>query len=205
MRQLVPALSVWVAFLSCLSCRPESGDEVRPRPNVLFILADDLGYHDVSVMGSAYYETPNIDRIANEGTVFAHGYAASQVRSPSRATIMSGKFVARHGITDWIGAWTGEAWREGAKARGRRTTGSMSTPAAGTRWSPRGGFFAPWENPNLESGPDGENLSMRLAQETADFIRASEGAPFFAFLLFLRRARADPNGGGQVAEVPRQG
>jgi len=81
------------------------------KPNVLFILADDLGYHDLSCMGSEYYETPNIDKIANEGTVFTNGYAGCQVCSPSRATIMSGKFPARHGITDWIGAKSGEAWR----------------------------------------------------------------------------------------------
>jgi arylsulfatase A-like enzyme len=50
--------------------------------------------------------------------------------------------------------------------------------------SPRGGYFAPWENPNLESGPDGENLSMRLARETAKFIRAHKDTSFFAYLSF---------------------
>jgi arylsulfatase A-like enzyme len=50
--------------------------------------------------------------------------------------------------------------------------------------SPRGGYFAPWENPNLESGPDGENLTMRLAKETVDFIRENKDTSFFAFLSF---------------------
>ena len=66
---------------------------------------------DLSVEGSIYYETPNIDRIANEGMRFTHGYATCQVCSPSRASIMTGKYPARHGITDWIGAATGTGWK----------------------------------------------------------------------------------------------
>jgi arylsulfatase A-like enzyme len=82
-----------------------------PRYNVLFILVDDLGYGDLGATGSHYYETPNVDAIAEQGMVFTQGYAGSRVCSPSRATLMTGKFTARHGITDWIGAWTGEDWR----------------------------------------------------------------------------------------------
>lgn len=81
------------------------------KPNVVFILVDDLGLKDLSCAGSTFYETPNVDRIANEGTVFTHGYAASAVCSPSRASVMTGQFTARHGITDWIGAKSGTAWR----------------------------------------------------------------------------------------------
>ena len=65
----------------------------------------------MNCMGSNYYETPNIDRIAAGGMIFTNGYANCQVCSPSRASIMSGKFPPRHGITDWIGARTGEDWR----------------------------------------------------------------------------------------------
>ena len=50
--------------------------------------------------------------------------------------------------------------------------------------SPRGGYFAPWENPNLEPGPAGESLAIRLGQETASFIKANRESPFFAFLSF---------------------
>ncbi len=83
----------------------------QSRPNVLFILVDDLGLKDLSCTGSTFYETPNVDRIAKEGTVFTQGYAACAVCSPSRASIMTGKFAARHGITDWIGAKSGKDWR----------------------------------------------------------------------------------------------
>ncbi|MBU3011340.1 sulfatase [Polaribacter vadi] len=81
------------------------------KPNILFILADDLGYADLSSSGSTFYETPNIDKIANEGIVFTNGYANSRVCSPSRASIMTGKFTARHDITVHIGSPSGEAWR----------------------------------------------------------------------------------------------
>ena len=81
-------------------------------PNILFIVVDDLGYTDLGCMGSDYYETPNIDRIANSGMVFTNGYATCAVCSPSRASLMTGKFTARHGITDYIGARSGEEWRK---------------------------------------------------------------------------------------------
>ena len=81
-------------------------------PNILFILVDDLGWNDLACTGSKYYETPNIDNIAQNGMVFINGYATSQVCSPSRVSIMTGKFPARHGVTDWIGAKIGNDWRQ---------------------------------------------------------------------------------------------
>ena len=85
------------------------------RPNVVFILVDDYGWRDVGIEGSTFYETLHIDRIAREGMRFRQGYAACQVCSPSRASLMTGKFPARHGITDWIGAQEG---RSGSGTRG---------------------------------------------------------------------------------------
>lgn len=95
------------------SCGLNSNSQNNQKPNILFILADDLGCHDLSCTGSKYYETPNIDKIAQNGMIFTNGYAAGSVSSPSRASIMTGKFTARHGITDWIGAGSGEHWRKG--------------------------------------------------------------------------------------------
>lgn len=80
------------------------------RPNVLFILADDLGWRDLSLTGSEFYETPHIDRIGRSGMQFAEGYATCQVCSPSRASIMTGRYPARLHITDWIGAKSGYEW-----------------------------------------------------------------------------------------------
>src|SRR5690606_39904946 len=95
-------LSAIICFLTLNACQTKK--EEPQKPNVLFILADDLGYHDLSCTGSSYYETPNIDRIAQEGAAFAHGYSACQVCSPSRGSIMTGKSPVRQGITDYIGA-----------------------------------------------------------------------------------------------------
>lgn len=90
-------------LLNLQACGPKS-ESITAKPNILFILADDLGYTDLSYMGSKYYETPNIDRIADEGTIFTNGYTACQVCSPSRASIITGKFPPRHDITVHIGS-----------------------------------------------------------------------------------------------------
>lgn len=106
-----PFILLCVLIYSCSATKKEKVTTTS-KPNILFILADDLGYNDVSCMGSNYYETPNIDKIAQKGMIFTNGYAACQVCSPSRASLMTGKSPARHGITDWIGAKTGENWRK---------------------------------------------------------------------------------------------
>ncbi len=72
------------------------------RPNFVFILIDDLGWADVGCFGSTYYQTPNIDRLAAQGMRFTDAYAACAVCSPTRASIMTGKYPARLHLTDWI-------------------------------------------------------------------------------------------------------
>jgi len=74
------------------------------KPNFVFFLVDDLGWTDAACYGSRYYETPNIDRLAAEGMQFTNGYAACAVCSPTRAAVMTGRYPARLGVTDWIRA-----------------------------------------------------------------------------------------------------
>ncbi len=74
------------------------GQHNRSTPNVIYINVDDLGLKDVGFMGSTYFETPNIDRLATEGMVFTQGYAAAANCAPSRACLMSGQNTPRHGI-----------------------------------------------------------------------------------------------------------
>ncbi|MCD6519448.1 MAG: sulfatase [Anaerolineae bacterium] len=76
------------------------------RPNVIFILIDDLGWRDLTSYGSTFYETPHLDKLAAEGVVFTDAYAACPVCSPTRASILSGKYPATVGVTDWID-WAG--------------------------------------------------------------------------------------------------
>lgn len=76
------------------------------RPNFIFILIDDMGAGDLSCYGSSFYETPNIDRLAREGMLFTDAYAAAPVCSPTRASILTGKYPANVGVTNWIGGHT---------------------------------------------------------------------------------------------------
>lgn len=71
--------------------------------NFVFFLIDDLGWKDLGCYGSTFYETPNIDKLASEGMRFTDAYAACPVCSPTRASIVAGKYPARLGITQWIG------------------------------------------------------------------------------------------------------
>ncbi|MEK3885037.1 sulfatase [Paenibacillus sp. PL2-23] len=73
------------------------------RPNFIFILLDDMGWKDLGCYGSSFYETPHLDRLASEGMRFTDAYAASPVCSPTRASILTGKYPASLGITNWIG------------------------------------------------------------------------------------------------------
>src|SRR5690606_26688347 len=68
------------------------------KPNVVFILADDLGWTDLGCQGSKYYETPNIDRLAAEGARFTNGYTCAANCQPTRAALMSGQYGPRTGI-----------------------------------------------------------------------------------------------------------
>jgi arylsulfatase A-like enzyme len=79
-----------------------SGKAEKPRPNVIFILLDDFGYTDLGCYGSKYYETPNIDRLASRSAKFTDAYASCPVCSPTRASIMTGRYPVNTGITDWI-------------------------------------------------------------------------------------------------------
>jgi arylsulfatase A len=72
------------------------------KPNVIFILIDDMGWTDLSCMGSKFYETPHIDRMAAQGMKFTQAYSACTVCSPTRAAFLTGKTPARLHITDWI-------------------------------------------------------------------------------------------------------
>jgi len=75
----------------------------KKKLNFVFFLIDDLGWTDLGCYGSRFYETPNIDRFASEGMRFTDAYAACPVCSPTRASIVAGKYPARLGITQWIG------------------------------------------------------------------------------------------------------
>ena len=95
-------ISVLIGLLLVLSgCNPNTRAFVK-QPNIVLILVDDLGSHQLGSYGSIFYETPHIDMLASEGMKFNNAYAACTVCSPTRASIMTGKYPARLHLTDYI-------------------------------------------------------------------------------------------------------
>ncbi len=201
--------------------------EVNKPPNFVFILADDLGWKDLGCYGSSFYETPNIDALAANGMRFTNAYAACPVCSPTRASIMTGKYPARMVTTDWFGApqpdriahhrtkdkpllpaayneqvaleevtvaealresgyrtYFAGKWHMGGEGFLPEDQGFEINKGGHHRGSPPGGYFAPYKNPKLEDGPEGEHLPERLAQETVNFIEENQDEPFLAYLSF---------------------
>lgn len=86
------------------------------RPNIVFFVADDLGQRDLACYGSTFYETPHLDRLAAEGMMFSDAYASCPVCSPTRASLVTGQWPQRSGITDYIGApTTPDQWKRNTK------------------------------------------------------------------------------------------
>lgn len=99
---------VLMSFISCISGASANSTE---SPNILMILVDDLGWKDLGSYGSKIYRTPNIDKLADEGTKFTQAYTAAHICSPTRASIVTGQHPARLHLTDWI---------PGHKAKGKK-------------------------------------------------------------------------------------
>ncbi len=183
------------------------------RPNIVFILADDLGYMDIGANNpKSFYETPHIDSLAARGMRFTQGYAACPVCSPTRASIMTGKYPQRTGITDFIGGkragrlnpapnqdhlaleevTIAERFREVGYAtffagKWHLGTGEYSPNAQGfgPGLTGQGQFYYP---PSDEPPPDSRDdpkTTDRIANEAVRFIEAHRDMPFFAYLPFL--------------------
>ena len=105
MRAADYGMRVLAALLSgalMAGCGAPPSDPAETSWNIVLILVDDLGWTDLGVMGSTFYETPNIDRLAAEGMRFTNAYAATTVCSPTRASLLTGQYPARLHVTDWI-------------------------------------------------------------------------------------------------------
>jgi len=85
-------------LLVAMSCK----NATESKPNVIMILVDDMGWTDLGSYGSDLYQSPNIDKLASEGVKFTNSYSSCTVCSPTRASIVTGKYPARINVTDWI-------------------------------------------------------------------------------------------------------
>ena len=197
----------------------------KKKLNFVFFLADDMGWRDAVCYGSTFYETPNIDRLAREGMRFTDAYAACPVCSPTRASIMAGKYPARMGTTDWFGApqpdtvgshrtksksmlpapysdrlaieevtlaeafkqagystFFAGKWHLGPEGYFPEDQGFDINKGGHHRGSPPGGYFSPYNNPKLTSGPEGEYLTDRLTDESVKFLDTVGDKPFLLYL-----------------------
>ncbi|MBD8489522.1 sulfatase [Echinicola sp. CAU 1574] len=200
-----------LCLFSCESQQPSA-------PNFVFILVDDLGWADLACYGSEFYETPNIDKLAAQGMRFTQAYAASPVCSPTRASILTGKYPSRLNITDWIPGDDPQnrsllgpndldalpleevTMAEMLKSKGYKTFFAGKWHLGDEGFFPEdqgfdiniGGYhkgspvsyYAPYHNPKLKDGPEGEYLSDRLVDESIQFLNAHKEAPFLLYLSF---------------------
>lgn len=96
-KQISPFILLGLPVFTSLSA------QIQQKPvNVIFFMADDLGWTDLACYGSKFHETPNIDQLAKEGMLFTNAYAACPVSSPTRVSFQTGKYPARIGVTDFI-------------------------------------------------------------------------------------------------------
>jgi arylsulfatase A-like enzyme len=183
------------------------------QPNILFMLADDMGYMDISANNpKSFYETPNIDALAKKGMRFTQGYAACPVCSPTRGSIMTGKYPPRVGVTDYIGANRPGKLLPAPNARqlpleevtiaerlrnaGYATFFAGKWHLGGEEYSPnaqgfgpgligKGQVFYPPSPDPLPDPRDDPKTTDRIATEAIKFIASHKDKPFFAYLPFL--------------------
>jgi arylsulfatase A-like enzyme len=96
-RSFLKMMGLGAAALSPAGCLM-AGKPSPKKPNIIFILIDDMGWRDLGCYGSKYYETPNIDRLAAQGMVFSDAYTCGPNCAPTRASLMSGQYTPRHGV-----------------------------------------------------------------------------------------------------------
>ena len=184
-------------------CAPQSSP--KRKPNFVFILIDDMGFKDLGFMGSRYYETPDIDKLAGEGVVFTNAYSNAPNCAPTRACLMSGQYTPRHGIYT-----VGTSERGQSKLRKLIPTQNKTeldskvvtipqalksagyTSACIGKWHlgdkapcrpvDRGFDVAFERNHSGHFSKEGEYLTDRLTDEAIKFIEAGRNRPFFLYL-----------------------
>ncbi len=198
--------TLFLAFTATLSAAEPK------KPNVVFILSDDLGYMDVGCNNpKTFYETPNIDGLAKAGTRVTQGYAACPVCSPTRASIMTGKYPQRVGITNFIGGNRPGKLKPAdfkdhleldevtvarhLKANGYQTFFAGKWHLGNDAYNPsahgfgpvtgKNQFFYPVSKEPIPNPKDDPKTTERIANEAVKFIGENRDKPFFAYLPFL--------------------
>lgn len=190
------------------------GEKKSAKPNIVLILADDLGWGELGCYGNTFNETPHLDRLASQGMRFTNAYAAAPVCSPTRASIVTGQYPARVGITDFLAPATGRlldparyvtinevlgqaGYRTGLVGKWHLDTDFIENkggPArhgfdevigTETKYIADGDYFFPYDKiSTFSGGTEGEYLTDRQSDEAAAFIQRNKNNPFFLYLSY---------------------
>lgn len=184
----------------------------KQKPNIIFIMADDLGWGELGCYGNTYNETPNLDKLAAQGIKFTEAYAAAPLCSPTRASIMTGQYPARVKITDFLPAKT-ERWLDPTKyvtinealskqgyytgmfgkwhldtdyktnKGGPKAHGFDEVIGTETKYIGPGDYTFPYEYiSTFTTGEKDEHLTDRQSTEVSKFIERNQKKPFFVYL-----------------------
>ena len=200
--------SIVIPFLLMTTALSGGPKQVVEKPNIIFILADDLGWADLQCYGDKRFRSPQLARLAKEGMLFTDAYAASPVCSPTRSSIMTGKYPARNNLTLWIGGKGGapavqqmaleectiaEALKEAGYATGMvgkwhlgnqkffpKEQGFDVAIGPPHAGTPPGGYYLP-NKIKLPGAKKGEYLTDRLTDEGLKYIEDNKEGPFFLY------------------------
>lgn len=202
--KLVTVFSIFLVIISCSSVQKEKSLS-STKPNIVFIMIDDLGWKDVGFMGSEFYETPNIDRLAKGGMIFTQAYANAANCAPTRACLLSGQYTPRHGVFTVSGSDRGKSKDRRLIPIVNKVTLPLENITIAEALKPAGYISAAigkWhvKNTPQEQGfevgmerydigykyghfkEDGEYLTDRLTEEAVKFITTNKENPFFLYL-----------------------
>ena len=196
-----------ITIIFCLFAAHLMVAQPADKPNIVLICIDDLGWKDLGYMGSKYYETPNIDQLANRGMVFTKAYANAANCAPTRACLLTGQYSPRHGVYTVANPARGEAkdrrliptenWRKISLekitiAETLETSGYVS--AAIGKWHvgnnalEQGFDYAATKfDMGFKRGhfrEDGDYLAERTTDAAVQFITENKDSPFFLYLAY---------------------
>jgi N-acetylglucosamine-6-sulfatase len=190
-------LSLLLAFPPEGISRPPSSAASDPRPNIVFILVDDLRWDELGCAGHPFVKTPNIDRLAGEGARFRNAFMTTPLCSPSRASFLTGQYAHTHGITDNVNRSTAShqlvtfpllLHQSGYETAfiGKWHMGNDDTPRPGfDRWvsfKGQGSYLDPDINEDGKDLKPGGYITDLLSGYAVEFIKRRHDKPFLVYL-----------------------
>ncbi|HEY0548019.1 MAG TPA: sulfatase-like hydrolase/transferase, partial [Verrucomicrobiae bacterium] len=185
-------MKLWLPLLFALAicALPAAGANAAQRPNILFLLADDLRADTLGCAAHGIVQTPHLDALAKRGTAFRNAFVTTSICCVSRASIFSGQYARRHGIEDFKTAFTAAPWNNTYPAllrtRGYRTgfigkfgVGDLMPTNAFDYWD---GF--PGQGRYFANSNDTTHLTHDMAESALKFLRTSVARPFCLSISF---------------------